>query len=207
MFQVNSFKNKEVITISAKHEFVQKSLAPPSQNGCQKKTKSVKNKITPVCNSLNVSKCTDKLWSKLKISQQHFYFLLGDLKWIYPTSVDTLYSASHFGRDSQVSRLLLKIKPCCFHVPVLLFCETQDGINRFCITFFVYKIQGDFENSHFLYYFYIYEVISDNVELRTVFNREFCAESSGVLKFFFRGMVLEIRPKLIIFLMEHPVFY
>lgn len=100
-------------------------------------------------------------------------------------NLPTLYSASHFGWDCQVSRLLFKIEPCGFHVPVLLFRETQVGLIRFCITVSVQEIQGDFGNWYFSDPSFISEVIRNNAEVKTTSESEFCVESSGVLNFFF----------------------
>ena len=98
-----------------------------------------------------------------------------------------------------ISQLSLEKEPCVFRGPVPLFCETQDGLIRFCITVSVYKIQGDFENLYFLDPLYIYEVSQQKCQIKISSHIKVHAESSGALKIFFRGMVLEIRLKLMIF--------
>ena len=41
--------------------------------------------------------------------------------------------------------LISKIETCCFHITVLLFCETKNTQNKFSLALLVCEIQNDFE--------------------------------------------------------------
>ena len=62
--------------------------------------------------------------------------------------INSVYTVSHFAFN-WVSRLLVKLEPCGFCEPELLFCKTKDAANKIVVALLVSELQGDIENIAF----------------------------------------------------------
>ena len=110
-----------------------------------------------------------------------------------------VYRVSQFGCNCWISRLLVKIEPCGFREPELLFCETKHAANQIGIALLVSKLQGDIVNVAFSGTPCISVVWQLVEKVKTNPFRTFYIESSGVVTVFLKKIFFEIHTK--------PVFF